>query len=290
VTEPRGPGVAGLSPQFVAIGHVTLDRFGEVTRPGGAALYAAVTAHRLGLSAAILTSHAEDFPLEMVPPRIEVVSVPAPATTHFEHEVRGSGRAMRVMAAARPLHAHDVPEDWRGADIVMLSPVLDEVDPRVITAFAAGSAGAAVQGYLRRLGADGEVLVQRWSSPDVVLDHVQAVFLSREDVNDDVADAEEWFQRVPVGLVTDGRRGAHVYVNGERYRVRPRRAREIDDTGAGDVFAAAFMVHYHRHGDPWEAASAAACAAALSVEGEGWAAIPDGQVLDAALAEYRRLE
>ncbi len=282
--------MAGLSPQFVAIGHVTLDRFGEVTRPGGAALFAAVTAHRLGLSAAILTSHAEDFPLEMLPPQIEVVSVPAPDTTQFEHRVEGAVRTMRVTAAARPLGAHDVPEDWGGADIVMLSPVLGEVDPLVITAFAPGSAGAAVQGYLRRLDGRGRVLAQPWASPDVVLDHVQAVFLSREDVNDDVTDAEEWFQRVPVGVVTDGRRGAHVYVNGERYVVGSRPAREIDATGAGDVFAAAFMVQYHRQGDPWEAASAAACAAALSVEGEGWATVPDAPTLEAALAEYRRGE
>jgi sugar/nucleoside kinase (ribokinase family) len=90
-----------------------------------------------------------------------------------------------------------------------------------------------------------------------------------------------------VGVVTDGPRGAHLYVNGERYGVRPRRAREVDATGAGDVFAATFMVQYHRQGDPWEAASAAACAASLSVEGEGWAAVPDGAVLEAALAGYR---
>jgi len=31
------------APEFVAVGHVTLDRFGGEVRPGGAALYAAVT-------------------------------------------------------------------------------------------------------------------------------------------------------------------------------------------------------------------------------------------------------
>ena len=32
------------APDFVAVGHVTLDTIGEATRPGGSALYAAVTA------------------------------------------------------------------------------------------------------------------------------------------------------------------------------------------------------------------------------------------------------
>src|SRR5213079_2284542 len=96
---------------FVAIGHVTLDRFGDEVRPGGAALYAAVTADRLGLSAGILTSHADDFPLDLVPPGIEVVSVPAPATTVFEHERVGDDRAQRVTSVAGALSEADVPDD-----------------------------------------------------------------------------------------------------------------------------------------------------------------------------------
>src|SRR5712691_1236861 len=119
------------APDFVVVGHVTLDRFGDTIQPGGAALYAAMAAHRLGLSAGILTSHADDFPLDLIPPRIEVVSVPAPATTVFEHHVTDDEREMRVLSAAAPLGAADVPEDWRDADLVLLAPVINEVDARL---------------------------------------------------------------------------------------------------------------------------------------------------------------
>jgi sugar/nucleoside kinase (ribokinase family) len=61
----------------------------------------------------------------------------------------------------------------------------------------------------------------------------------------------------------------------------------VDPTGAGDVFAAAFLVRYHLEGDPWEAAAAATCAASMSVEGEGWSTVPERAALDAALAAYR---
>ena len=88
-------------------------------------------------------------------------------------------------------------------------------------------------------------------------------------------------------MVTAGAAGALLYVNGERYEVRPRRTREVDPTGAGDVFAAAFLIHYDRHGDPWDAAEAATCAASLSVEGEGWSTVPDAAPLEDALALYR---
>ena len=92
---------------------------------------------------------------------------------------------------------------------------------------------------------------------------------------------------MPLTVVTAGAAGALLYVNGDRFEVKPRAAREVDPTGAGDVFAAAFLLHYQRDGDPWAAAEAATCAASLSVEGEGWSTVPDSATLEAALADYR---
>jgi 1D-myo-inositol 3-kinase len=276
------------APDFVAIGHVTLDRFGEALRPGGAALFAAVTAHRLGLSVGLLTSHAEDFPLELIPPQIEVVSVDAADTTHFEHRHEPGGRVSHVRALAAPLTAADVPDDWHGASLILLAPVLDEVDPMIATLFTDGAVGAAAQGWLRHAGADGLVAPRAWHSPELLLQSVQALFLSREDIRGQEGEVVEWFQRMPVGVLTADRDGALLFVNGERYEVHPRPAREIDQTGAGDVFAATFLIQYQRDGDPWQAAAAAACAGSLAVEGEGWSTLPDRASLEGALADYQR--
>lgn len=277
------------APEFLAIGHVTLDYFGDVVRPGGAALYAAVTAVRLGLSAGILTSHADDFPLELLPPRIEIVSVPAASTTVFEHETAAGERQLRVRATAQPLGVDDLPEDWRDPELVLLAPVVNEVDGALATAFESATLAAEAQGWLRTVARDGAVQAQPWSSPKGVLSRLQALFLSGADVRGQEAAMTEWVQRVPVAAVTAGARGALLYVNGDRYEVRPRRAaRQTDATGAGDVFAATWLVRYRMSGDPWEAAEAAACAASLAVEAEGWAGVPDADALEAALTVYRR--
>ena len=274
------------SPDFVAIGHVTLDRFVESTRPGGSALYAAVTAHRLGLSVGLLTSHGDDFPLEVIPPKIEVISIPADETTVFEHRHEPSGRVSHVRSAASPLTAADVPEDWRDAALTLLAPVVDEVDPMIATLFTDGAVGAAAQGWVRQVTPDGLVIPRPWQSPESLLQSVQALFLSREDILGQEAEVIEWFQRMPVGVLTADRVGALLFVNGERYEVQPRPAREVDPTGAGDVFAATFLIQYQRDGDAWQAAAAAACAGSLAVEGEGWSAVADRAALDAALVEY----
>jgi sugar/nucleoside kinase (ribokinase family) len=275
------------APDFVAVGHVTLDHFGDIVRPGGAALYAAVTAHRLGLTAAILTSHAADFPLEEIPPQIEVVSLESAATTAFEHRQRGGRRALRLLSEAGPLTARDVPEDWRDAGLVMLAPVAGEVDPSLVEAFADATIAAEGQGWLRTAGPEGVIGPRPWTPDRRLLDRLQALFLSAEDVRGQEPAMLEWLQRLPLAVLTAGRAGALLYVNGERFEVRPHPARVVDITGAGDVFATTFLLRYHFEDDPWEAAAAAACAASLSLEAEGWAAVPDRDALAAALAEYR---
>lgn len=276
------------APEFVAVGHVTLDRFGDEVRPGGAALYAAVTADRLGLTAGVLTSHGDDFPLDALPPRIEVVSVPAPATTVFEHDLAGGVRALRVRSVAGALGVADIPEDWRDAGLVLLAPVMNEVDARLAATFGDASVAAEAQGWLRGLGGDGAVRSVRWDSAAPTLLRLQVLFLSAADVRGQEPAMTEWVQRVPVAVVTAGPLGAVLYVNGERYEVRPRATREVDPTGAGDVFAATFLARYRVDGDPWGAAEAATCAASLSVEGVGWDAVPDAAALEAALTKYRR--
>jgi sugar/nucleoside kinase (ribokinase family) len=275
------------APDFVAVGHVTLDHFGEVTRPGGAALYAAITAHRLGLSAAILTSHGADFPLDALPTPIEVVAVEAPATTAFAHREATGGRVLRVLGAARPLAVADLPEDWRPTPLVLLAPVLQEVDPMLAAAFPDAAVGAEVQGWLRGVDRDGAVSPTQWKAPHATLGRLLAIFASGHDVRGQESQITEWVQRVPLAVVTAGAAGAILYVNGDRYEVRPRKTREVDPTGAGDVFAATFLIHYDRAGDAWEAAEAATCAASLSVEGEGWSTVPDATTLAAALEAYR---
>ena len=48
--------------------------------------------------------------------------------------------------------------------------------------------------------------------------------------------------------------GARLYWNGDVRRFRPPSVKEVDATGAGDIFAAAFFTRLYITRDPWEAA------------------------------------
>lgn len=277
-----------MPPDLVVAGHVTLDVTSSGTRPGGAAYYAALAARRLGLRVGLLTSFGDDFPADAIPSDIALARVQGAQTTTFTLAGSGAARTLTLGARAADLEADDLPPDWGSAPLALLCPVINEVDPALAESLGAASLGVLPQGWMRRREKGGLIVTQPWEDAEGVLAWAQLMVASEEDVSGFRDDAVEWLQRVPLGALTAGARGATLYVNGEPYHVAPDVASEVDDTGAGDVFATTVLIEYHRAGDPWEAAAAAACAAAAVVEGKGAAALLDRAALTTRLAEYRR--
>jgi len=272
---------------LVAIGHVTYDETPSGVRPGGSAYYAAVTARRLGLGVGLLTSLSPDYPLDVFPDGIHVTTVASPRTTRYRLGESRGARTLTLLSRAADLGVEDLPAAWRAVSLAMLCPVAGEVDPALAGAFEDAAVAMLPQGWMRKRGRGGLIGPQPWEDADDLLPQTQLLVLSEEDLPRGDEAALAWLQQVPLGAITRGRRGATLYVNGESYHVEADAARELDATGAGDVFATTLLIEYQRVGDAWEAAAAAACAGAASVEGQGTAAILDRAGLDARLAAYR---
>ncbi len=273
---------------LVAIGHVTLDETPSGVRPGGSAYYSALTAHRLGLRVGLLTSVAPDYKLDIFPDGIEVMAVPSPQTTRYRLGQSKGARTLTLLSRAADLGGEHLPAEWREAPLVVLGPIVNEVDPALAGEFDDASVAVLPQGWMRKRGAGGLMGPQPWEDAVSVLARAQLLVLSDEDLGGSEERAVTWLHEVPLGAITRGARGATLYVNGEPYHVIPDPATEVDPTGAGDVFATTLLIEYQRSGDPWEAAAVAACAGAAAVEAEGAAAIADRAGLDARIAAYRR--
>ncbi len=98
----------------------------------------------------------------------------------------------------------------------------------------------------------------------------RAVFCSDEDLGDFSKSAVESLLRtVALVVVTQGRHGALLYHNGACHRIRACPADEVDPTGAGDAFAASFLLALASGESPVHAAANAACAAAIAIEAPG---------------------
>ena len=74
---------------------------------------------------------------------------------------------------------------------------------------------------------------------------------------------------VPIVVVTDGANGAAVHAGGAVQRIPAYATREVEPTGAGDVFAAAFLIALARGESVRSAGIFAACAASIAIEGIG---------------------
>jgi sugar/nucleoside kinase (ribokinase family) len=68
-------------------------------------------------------------------------------------------------------------------------------------------------------------------------------------------------------------------------RFRPPQEQEVDPTGAGDIFAAAFFTRLYLTRDPWEAARFANQVAATSVTRRGLEGIPTAEEIQQFLIE-----
>ena len=268
-SAPSAPSAVN-TPDLLAIGHVARDLVGDGVVPGGAVTYAAHTAHALGLTAAIVTS-ARPGDLEPAP-GVAAHVIPSAATTTFRNTYRDGRRIQTIEAVAGPIGPDDVPVGWRDARHVVIGPLANEIAPGVARLFPESVVVAALQGWLRQWDDGGIVSPRPWDGSDV-LPHVDAAVVSVEDPADP-SEIDRWAELTPVLIVTRGDRGARLHTRGEWYDIPPFPAREIDPTGAGDVFAAAYAVSFRETRDPIKAARFASAAASLSVRGHTTSAIP----------------
>jgi len=263
-------------PRLLSVGHVCHDRAPGGDVVGGSVAYGSLTAKRLGWEVGILTSAGPGFDPERELPGVATFVQPAAATTRFVNEYERDGtRRQTVTARADDIRFEALPPDWRAPDAVLLGPLVGELAGVSATAFEAECVGAIAQGYVRAIDGEGRVSAKEWQRPERDLLGVHVLFLSQHDVPDADARARDFLSLVPIVALTRGWRGLTLLSRAGVHEVPSLPRPEQDPTGAGDVFAAAFLVRYQETGDPLEAAAFAACAASCAVEGIGASSLGD---------------
>lgn len=294
----------GQCPTFLTIGHVTRDLLpGDAFTLGGTVTFAALTASQLGLVSALVTCADEALlaQLSTLLPQIGLAVRSTPTTTAFENRYNDGGfRVQYLRARATHLESADIPPTWLAAPIILLGPLAQEIPLALVQALPRqpGSLLAATpQGWLRRWDAtDGRVWPTPWESAEEMLPLLDVLILSHDDLlpfaagKRDAADAmlAAWSMRVPLLVATDGRHGATLFERGVTTRFAPYPATEVDPTGAGDVFAAAFLTYLYQHSDPHTAMNFANCVASLSIEHAGSSGIPTHEEIQARLIPLAR--
>ena len=135
--------------------------------------------------------------------------------------------------------------------------------------------GVSPQGWMRQWDEQGHVSAREWEDAPEVLAHADAVIMSEEDISPFPEVLDEYVKLAKAVVLTRGERGATLFHNGQAVDFPAFPTRAVDPTGAGDVFALAFLRELHRTGDLHKASIFANCTASFVVEKPGTEGIPD---------------
>jgi sugar/nucleoside kinase (ribokinase family) len=261
-------------PDYLFIGHITQDQINNNYRLGGTAAYGAIMAHRIGIRVGLVTSYAPGTPLDQLD-GIEIHNQVSENTTTFNNSYTPSGRVQTLLNRAEDLDPGRIPENWRKARIIHLAPVCQEVQIRAGEGFPGNVLAYSLQGWLR--GWDEKGLVHPTPLPDLKRGEKcpGTAFLSIEDLGFKREKLDPIRKIFPCTVFTTGNQAAELYQEGKMINIPPEPSLEVDPTGAGDIFAAAYMAYWLIKGKtPTEAARMANKLASISVTRPGIEGIP----------------
>ena len=269
---------------YLVIGHLACDITPDGLRLGGTAAYAALTAQALGLRVGIVSAWGGEISLQPLD-GIKLHIIETDHSTTFENEISPIGRVQHIHYIAPDLSIDNVPEPWLGTPIIHIGPIAGEAKSLVNGYFPSSLIGLTPQGWLRTWDTNGRVNPGDWPEAAEMLSKAGAAVLSVEDVNGNEDNIECMATSSRVLALTEGPAGARLYWNGDLRRFRTSLLKEVDATGAGDIFAAAFFWRYHLSRDPWAAARFATQLASFSVTRFGLDGIPTQEEINSCLVE-----
>jgi len=267
------------------IGHLTRDILDDGYAIGGAVSYSGVTARRLGAEVTVLTrAHPHDARV-LEEEGIRVINLPTDIYTTFHNIYYKEIRTQQLLAVANPILASEVPSEIYTADVLLLAPVAQEVDPS-IAMLHRNMLAATPQGWMREWDHQGRVFAIPWYSSGRILPYLDTIIFSDLDLIGDLSIFPTIIDSVPLVAITKAAKGCVLYNHGQRCQVHARPAREVDATGAGDTFTAAFLVELINGKSPIEAAYFANVTASIGVENIGLDGIPHRHQVEAYIQAH----
>ena len=272
------------APDYLIIGHITRDLVNGEIRLGGTAVYASLLAKRMGLDTVLLTSFAADLDLDILQ-GIEIINQPGKGTTTFKNIYNSTGRTQFILETAPILNLDLIPQDIKNARIIHFGPVAGEIPILAGESFPGSQIGYSLQGWLRTWDEGGQIESFDIHIPRGRKPAPGIAFLSLEDLDNQRSGLTRIRELFPQVVLTTGEMGAELYLNEQAEEVFTEPAEPIDPTGAGDIFAAAYLIAKIKQGrSHTEAARLANALAGISILRNG----VDGVPTESEIAEVQR--
>ena len=262
------------APDYLIIGHITRDLVDGEIRLGGTAVYASLLAKRMGLETVLLTSFSGDLDLDVLD-GIEIINQPGKGTTTFKNIYNSAGRTQYILETAPILDLDLIPQDFKKAKIIHFGPVAGEIPILAGELFKDSHLGYSLQGWLRTWDESGKIESFDLDLPRGKNPAPGIAFLSLEDLDNQRSGLDRIRELFPQVVLTTGELGAELYLDEQVKEVTTVPVEPIDPTGAGDIFAAAYLTAKFIQGKSHaDAAQIANALAGISILREGVDGVP----------------
>ncbi len=281
----------GVSFDLIVVGHQTIDEIslpGQPTRksPGGAVIFASLTAAGLGMKTAIVSRVGGDFPEEYVCWLSRrgvcvdwLVRDGLSKTSRFEIQYREGldERCLRLITRCSDILPEDMPANGN-ARAIHLGSVAGEISLETAKSARKISSLLSVdlQGCVREFDSGGELTLTKEVDPRL-FELVDIVKVSQNELTLALccetpreAMGKLNLRSEKILVVTRGKRGATILRGDETVEMPAYPLGEVrDPTGAGDAFMGAFVSELARGASLSGAAAMGSAAASIVVEGVG---------------------
>lgn len=263
---------------ILTIGNITEDKiFKEgkfFSSVGGPSFYAARACIRYGIRVGVISASSDEFNLNDY--MTEAIVFPQNRKSHavFENHYSDNLRTQKVINFPSNLNVNDLnyPPNYPPPKLVFYCPVLDEITDEFLDLFPSSIKVGNLQGWMRNLDSRGNVSIKR-KIPDLDFSVFDAVIMS--DCDMDYDKALEIAETCKIVCITKGKEGSTLIVNNEVKNYKTIKVKNIDETGAGDVWAITFSVfHFIFEKKIDESAMFANTAASISIQGLSDSQIP----------------
>jgi sugar/nucleoside kinase (ribokinase family) len=168
-----------------------------------------------------------------------------------------------------------MPAHWRSASVIHLAPIAQDFDPRQAAKVSPGFLGATPQGWMRKWHETdfGVVIRVPPRLPNELTMRLNALVVSANEYTL-ARELYELVGRNALAVMTRGRQGARALDRGRQVEVPAFQVREVDTTGAGDVFAAVLFLMRARGESTNASLRHASAASAISVGRVGVSNVP----------------
>ena len=236
------------------------------TSIGGTSFYAYKVAEKLGYDLRIVTEISEKLNVaKKINPK-KIISQKAQLHTIFENTYLKGKRNQKVLNAPGKIISKNIIKKLEKVDpkIVFYCPILNELDSGFFSLFNKSIKICNLQGFMRKTLKQS--ILSKKNLPNINFKIFDAVILSEIDTN--FENALKISSSSKIVCYTMGKKGVKIIINKEIKFFKTLDVIDVDETGAGDVWGASFIIFYYlMKKDLNESATLSNISASLSVTG-----------------------